>query len=250
MNLTWDYTTLAATYDDRADYDKELIKETIQYQGLIADDTVLDLGAGTGKLTKELVANGLKVIASEPNDAMRTIGTRNVPDQRCNWISSPAEKVEVPTSSVSSTWFGSSFNVINHELAFVEFRRYSKPGSWLTCLWNHRDLEDPIQKSIEEIFKKEIPGYSYGSRRQDPTEVILQSGLFGKVESFSGSFEVTMSKDAYVAAWKSHGTLLRQSKSQSHFETIIKMISDRLADLEFLTVPYSTKLWTATKSVN
>ena len=248
MKLNWDYTALAATYDDRADYDQGLIRKIVELHGVNSEDIVLDLGAGTGKLTKELIACGLNVIASEPNEAMRLKGMSNVQEHNCKWISSPAENVEIPANSIASTWFGSSFNVVDHTEAFSEFNRYSKPGSWLTCLWNHRDLEDPIQKSVEAIFMAEIPGYSYGSRRQDPTATILGSRMFDKVEKHSASFEVKMSKESFIAAWKSHGTLQRQSKNQNHFNEIISKINDLLSDQENLASPYTTRLWTAVRT--
>jgi ubiquinone/menaquinone biosynthesis C-methylase UbiE len=245
MKLQWDYTALAKSYDDRANYDSELIRQVINLHETESEDVILDLGAGTGKLTRELINSGLRVIASEPNDAMREIGIQNIKSEKCIWISSQAENVDVKSKSISSTWFGSSFNVIRYKEAFNEFARYSKPSGWLTCLWNHRDLSDSIQSSVEEIFLKEIPSYSYGIRRQDPTERILESGLFGSVEKFSSNFEVTMKKSAYVEAWKSHGTLLRQARDVEHFLYIIRQIDMRLGEIENLTIPYTTRLWTA-----
>ena len=123
MKLNWDYTALAATYDDRADYDQGLIRKIVELHGVNSEDIVLDLGAGTGKLTKELIACGLNVIASEPNEAMRLKGMSNVQEHNCKWISSPAENVEIPANSIASTWFGSSFNVVDHTEAFSVFNR-------------------------------------------------------------------------------------------------------------------------------
>ena len=245
MELQWDYTSLAATYDERADYDSKLIREVVRLHETDVKDLILDLGAGTGKLTKELIKCGLKVLASEPNNAMRSIGIQNIASERCTWISSAAEEVDVGNNSISSTWFGSSFNVINHKDAFSEFSRYSKPFSWLTCLWNHRDLNDPIQRRVEEIFRDEIPNYNYGTRRQDPSETILSSGLFKKIEHFSSTFEIEMNKTSFIEAWKSHGTLLRQSRDANHFSRIIQRIDYQLAGVDKLVIPYTTRLWTA-----
>jgi len=245
MRLHWDYTNLAATYDARADYDSKLIKNIVKLHRVNSEDEILDLGAGTGKLTKELIACGLKVIASEPNEAMRSKGKENVTSTRCRWISSAAESVDVPKNSIASAWFGSSFNVVDHNVTLNEFRRYSRLDGWLTCLWNHRDLEDPVQKSVESIFMEEIPSYSYGSRRQDPTELLMQSRLFRNVEKYSSNFQVTMDRNSYIDAWKSHGTLLRQSRDGAHFDYIIQKIEKLLSEYEKLTIPYTTRLWTA-----
>jgi len=245
MKIEWDYTSLAKTYDDRADYDSKLISEVVQLHESNSEDIILDLGAGTGKLTKELIKCGLKVLASEPNNAMRAIGVQNIASERCTWIASAAEEVDVSNNLIASTWFGSSFNVINHKEAFIEFSRYSKSSGWLTCLWNHRDLKDPIQRSVEVIFRDEIPNYDYGTRRQDPSETILSSGLFKRVEHFSSTFEVKIKKSSFVEAWKSHGTLLRQSRDSNHFLRIIERVDLLLAGVDQVVIPYTTRLWTA-----
>ena len=47
-----------------------------------------------------------------------------------------------------------------------------KPRGWFACMWNHRELENPIQSKIESIIKERVSGYGYGTRREDQTEVI------------------------------------------------------------------------------
>ena len=67
-------------------------------------------------------------------------------------------------------------------------------------------------------------GYDYGSRREDQTNVINQSGLFLKVDFIEGLVVHDMPSDDFMEGWKSHGTLHRQSKKK--FEEIIGEISD------------------------
>ena len=245
MKLNWDYTELASTYDDRADYDSSLIAKVYSFHKLGSNPTILDMGAGTGKLTKELVKQECQVIASEPNEAMREIGKKNITNPNCRWIASSGESINVSENSIDSIWFGSSFNVIDHNFLKKELQRILKPASWLTCLWNHRDLEDSVQKSVEEIIKREIPKYNYGSRRQDPTSEINDMELFQEVTNYEGRFEVTFSKTSYIEAWKSHATLQRQCRDQKHFLELIRKIEENLNDYPELVVPYVTRLWTA-----
>ena len=72
--VTWDYTEHASHYDKRADYSCDAIKNLLKEIGCAPSRPVADIGAGTGKLTKELLKHGLTVCSVEPNDAMRTIG--------------------------------------------------------------------------------------------------------------------------------------------------------------------------------
>ena len=48
-------------------------------------------------------------------------------------------------------------------------------------MWNHRNLDDEFQQKIENVIKTNIDGYNYGSRREDQTEIINRSKLFGEV---------------------------------------------------------------------
>ena len=71
MKTEWDYSERAKTYDKRADYNKDAIKYLFDQIQLFPEQRVADIGAGTGKLTKFLLENGLNVDAIEPNNNMR-----------------------------------------------------------------------------------------------------------------------------------------------------------------------------------
>ena len=143
--------------------------------------------------------------------------------------------------------FGSSFNVCDRQQALAESSRILKPGGWFACMWNHRDLEDPLQQSIENVIKKNIPDYSYGTRREDQTEVIEQSGLFGPVKFVSGRVEHHLDAESFIEGWKSHGTVYRQSPEV--FEKIIAEIRQVVEQLhqDTIMVPYTTRIWMAQK---
>ena len=74
VKVTWDYSEHASHYDKRADYSSEAIGELLRATGCTPTTPVAEVGAGTGKLTKELLKHGLTVRSVEPNDAMRAIG--------------------------------------------------------------------------------------------------------------------------------------------------------------------------------
>src|ERR1022692_781732 len=176
--VSWDYTEHASYYDKRADYSSDAIKNLLEAIGYAPSRPVADIGAGTGKLTKELLKHGLTVKSVEPNDAMRAIGIQNTKGQSVTWSVGTGEATGLPTSSVYSVFFGSSFNVVNQSQALLEVTRILVPNGWFGCMWNHRDLNDQIQQKIESIIKSFIPAYSYGLRREDPTNTINATGYF------------------------------------------------------------------------
>jgi ubiquinone/menaquinone biosynthesis C-methylase UbiE len=246
--VSWDYTEHASHYDKRADYSCDAIKNLLKAIGCDPSRLVADIGAGTGKLTKELLKHGLTVSSIEPNDAMRTIGIQNTKGKSVTWSVGTGEATGLPTSSVYAVFFGSSFNVVDQSLALSETSRILVPKGWFACMWNHRDLDDPIQQRIESIIKSSIPTYSYGSRREDPTHVINTSGHFAATKSIEGSFVSKMPKSDVIVAWKSHATLKRQAGNEAAFNSIIKQIASYLEKLpEIIDVPYTTRIHFAQK---
>ena len=244
--VDWDYTEHASHYDKRADYSHDAITEVLAAMGCTAPAAVADIGAGTGKLTKELLKHGLTVSSVEPNDAMREIGIRNTRGQSVSWSSATGEATGLLASSFYAAFFGSSFNVVDQMNTLREVKRILVPRGWFACMWNHRDLNDPVQRHIESIITSFIPAYSYGLRRTDPTDVINASGYFSPVKSIERSFDCAMLRSDIVAAWRSHATLRRQAHDDAMFTRIIAQISSYLADLpEEITVPYATRIYFA-----
>ena len=240
MKTNWDYSERAHTYDNRADYGFKAISNLLNKINCLPTKVVADIGAGTGKLTKHIIKTGVKVKAVEPNNNMSSYGKKNILSDKVDWIKGTGEKTNLSDNSVHAVLFGSSFNVVDQMLALQETKRILKKGGFFACMWNHRDTDNPIQKKIENIIKLNIPNYSYGLRREDPSKIINKSGFFGKVSKINESFEVEMKRETIIKAWKSHDTLYRQSGNK--FDKIINEISEVIQNDSYM-VPYSTNIW-------
>ena len=174
------------------------------------------------------------------NGIRRTAQFKNV-----QWFEGVGEHTNQPADHFDLVTFGSSFSVTNQQEALQEAHRILKSGGHFACLWNHRDLSDHIQQSIEKIIKTYVKDYDYGSRRADQTPIIQQSGLFDDIQQFSGRVVHSIAVNDVVEAWRSHGTLFRQAGDK--FEPIISEIENMLNALntEFIEVPYETHGWIA-----
>ncbi len=246
MKTQWEYTDLADAYLKRPDYSDEAIQAMLNHSGLDDSAHVCDVGAGVAHLTIKLAEQGFQVDAVEPNDAMRSNGIRRTERfANINWFEGTGEETGRPDNGYHLVTFGSSFNVCDRSKALLETRRILKPRGWFACMWNHRDLKDPIQKSIEGIIASQIDGYDYGSRREDQTEVIDQSGLFGEVFKIEGAVSHRQTIADCVEAWRSHATLQRQAGD--HFGRIVDEIEKMLLGLDEpnIIIPYTTRLWMA-----
>lgn len=246
MKTEWDYTTLADAYLKRPDYADAAIDAMLSIAGAEKGDKFCDVGAGVAHLTMMLAARGLDVVAVEPNDAMRANGIKRTSDlANVSWHEGTGEVTGQTSNTFDMVTFGSSFNVCDRQLALKETARILKPKGWFSCMWNHRDLEDPIQARIEAIIKERVPSYGYGTRREDQTAVLEASALFGAIVHLDARIIHEQSIEECLEAWRSHATLERQAGSTFH--EVIGAIDHYLKSLETasIQIPYSTNIWVA-----
>ena len=246
MKTEWDYTDLAEAYLKRPDYADAAIDKMLNMAGIEEGDKVCDVGAGAAHLTMKLAEKGLIICAVEPNDAMRANGIKRTQKYtNVMWYEGVGENTGMESSKFDLVTFGSSFNVCDRQLALIETKRILKPHGWFACMWNHRDLNDPIQKRIEDILVSEIDHYSYGTRREDQTEVIDKSGLFEDVIKIEGNVSHTILTEDFIEGWKSHGTVARQAKDKfDHINQKIRQAVEKDCG-EYIEVPYTTRIWMA-----
>ncbi len=246
MKTEWDYTELAEAYLKRPDYAQSAIDKMFEVSRVKKGDQVCDVGAGAAHLTLKLAEYGLDICAVEPNDAMRANGIqRTIQYKNVKWFEGVGEHTGMESNKFNLVTFGSSFSVCNRQEALEETSRILKDGGWFACMWNHRDLDDPLQKEIEAIIKNEITDYSYGTRREDQTEVINQSELFGEVVYVEGTVLHEILAEDFIEGWKSHGTVQRQAKDKFDMinEKIRKVVEAK--GEKYIKVPYTTRVWMA-----
>jgi ubiquinone/menaquinone biosynthesis C-methylase UbiE len=142
--------------------------------------TVLELGAGTGKLTRELVALGHDVHASDPDPDMLGILRRHLPDVPTSECA--AEEIPLPDRSIDVVVAGQAFHWFDHERALREIARVLRPGGALAVAWNNRDAKIPWVRKLwallgdQPTVKAEVDG---------SVDAIVTSPLFGFVDEHS-----------------------------------------------------------------
>lgn len=242
--LDWDYTKLAETYTQRPPYAPRAV-DRIVAAAERAEPRVADIGAGNAHLTVELLARGCVVDAVEPNEAMRTIGIERTTGQQVTWHVGIGEDTGLESGAYDVVTFGSSFATTDRPQALRETARILRPAGWFACVWNHRDLDDPLQKDIEGIIRARIPDYGYGTRREDQAPVINDSGLFEPPLVLREPILHRVAVSDWLAAWRSHGIL--ESQAGKDFDSILADIDRHVMALRVdeLDVPYVTVGWMA-----
>lgn len=114
---------------------------------------VLDLAAGTGKLTAALVAAGVPTTAVEPDGAMRAELRRAYPDVPAH--EGTAERIPLAAGSVDAVLVGQAFHWFDPELALPEIARVLRPGGVVAGLWNQGDRDVDWIKGLDEVTRGE-----------------------------------------------------------------------------------------------
>ncbi|GAA3994490.1 class I SAM-dependent methyltransferase [Allokutzneria multivorans] len=134
---------------------------------------VLDLGAGTGRLSEALLEEPVAVIAVEPDDAMR--------EQLLNRLSGlaalkgTAEDIPLPDDRVDAVLVGQAFHWFDPELALPEIARVLKPGGVLAALWNHDDDRVPWVAGLADITGTKV---RYTEHQHDRSELLPENDVF------------------------------------------------------------------------
>ena len=133
------FGSVAQTYDRaRASYPRAAVEWVLEHCGTGAGTRVLDLGAGTGRLSAVLLEMSVEVVAVEPDDAMRAL----IP-VGAQALSGTAEQVPLPNGSVDAVVVGQAWHWFDHEQALAQVRRVLRPGGVLGLLWNVFDDRVP-----------------------------------------------------------------------------------------------------------
>lgn len=162
---------------------------------------VVDLGAGTGKLTRLLTANDLEVVAVEPSAEMRErLAARLPANTRC--LAGRAEQIPLPDDCVDVVLVAQAWHWFNIELAVPEIARVLKPGGQLSLLWNIRDERVAWVAELSRILQVVVP-----SNLNSENPVI--GSPFGPIERCDVEWTATLDP----------ATLLDMVASRSYFIT-------------------------------
>lgn len=199
---------------------------------------VVDLGAGTGIFTRQLVAAGHDVIAVEPDPGMRAKLALRVPG-----VATPAgsaESVPLPDAGVDAVVAAQAYHWFDPAVAHPEIARLLAPGGVFAPVWNQRDNEVDWVARLTEIV---------GSEAVVPPE--LPGELFEPIRRADFRHEVPISPDGLVALIRSRSYYLTSAPDErDRLESAVRQLCATHPDLrgrDRFPMPYLTSAFRAVR---
>jgi ubiquinone/menaquinone biosynthesis C-methylase UbiE len=200
--------------------------------------SVLELGAGTGKLTEQLVALGHDVHATDPDPAMLEILKSRLPGVRA--AEAVAEEIPGPDNAYDVVVGAQCFHWFDLERAIPEIVRVLKPGGSLALVWNTRDERIPWVKRLGKII---------GTQEQqvDPTEALKQTlrFLYVETETFKNWQTVDRSSIQDLVRSRSNIAVLDDVARAEKLEELLAFYDEFGRGMDGMKLPYVTQCFRA-----
>jgi ubiquinone/menaquinone biosynthesis C-methylase UbiE len=199
---------------------------------------VLELGAGTGKLTRQLVDQGHAVFATEPDEAMLAVLRERVPEVSAKVAT--AEEIPANDRSVDVVVVAQAFHWFDHEAALAEIARVLKPGGHVALVWNSRDERIPWVRRMGDILGRQDLDTSSAQH-------LVHSGLFGFMEeaTFKHWQEVHRESILDMARSRSSFAVMSDDERERHLAEVLAFYDDYGRGMDGMQIPYVTRCYRA-----
>jgi SAM-dependent methyltransferase len=194
---------------------------------------VVDLGAGTGKLTCTLVALGHRVTAVEPLAAMREHLQTAAPAAAA--LEGSAEAIPVSDAGTDVVICAQAFHWFDHDAALPEIARVLRVGGRLALVWNMRDDREPWVAKLSEVIGSESIG------DDDSDALVRRSGLFGPLAQATFAFAQRLDRKTLRDLVLSRSyCAVRTPEEQEPILAAVDRIFDEHAAGDTIELPYVT----------
>ena len=234
---------------DRPDYPTDGVRLLVAALGIGSGSTVADVGAGTGKLTRALVATGATVIAVEPLAGMRDRIAVTAP--RAVPFDGTAEAMALRDGSIDAITVAQAFHWFDGPRALAEFHRVLRAGGGLGLIWNERDRGTPWVAAFDRIIDAvdpERPDHALGHWRTAFAETRLFTPLEHATVPYAQTHALPDGLVDRIATVSSVAALdpVRRDRVFDQVRTLERTHPDLVGRAE-VVLPYRTHLYWCTR---
>ncbi len=236
-----DYAKYRPSYPDEA---LDIILEGLDNPSQLV---AADIGAGTGISSRLLAERGVRVLAIEPNAAMREAGE---PHLLVEFREGSAEATNLPDASVDLVTCFQAFHWFNPEPTLLEFHRILKPSGRLAVVWNDRDKEDELTQGYTRLVKIASNNHPAESRLVS-VDPLLESSLFPDVRRHTFTYRQELDLEGLIGRAMSVSYLPREGETQQQLISGLKELHNRHCNENgFVYMTYRTSVYLANPQPN
>jgi ubiquinone/menaquinone biosynthesis C-methylase UbiE len=224
----------------RPEYPDEAVAFMRERLRIAPGRTVLDLAAGTGKLTRALVPSGASLIGVEPVPGMREALRASLPGMSV--LDGTAEAIPIDDGSVDAVVVGQAFHWFDGDRAIPEIARVLRPGGGLAIVFNVRDEDDPMQAALSEIWEPhrgETPTHRTVSWR----EAFANQDVFTTLEHRAFRHEQLVDREHLVDRVVSVSFIAILEPSER--DRVAEQVRSMVPDGHVVSLPYRTDVFSA-----
>ena len=200
---------------------------------------ILDLGAGTGKLTRQIAGRGLEVVAVDPSAGMLAQLREVLPGVEAH--QGTAEQIPLPDGAVDAVLVAQAWHWVDVPAASREVARVLAAGGHLGLVWNKRDERVPWVAELGRITDFSVPTMDASAPLVGPP--------FGELEEFQTEWSVPMSPASLVDLVGSRSAVIIASEAErdARIERIRRLLASdpELRGRDTFELPYVTLCYRA-----
>jgi len=244
------FTAGVESYEQtRPSYPPAAIEKLVQVAGIHPGTKVLDLAAGTGKLTRLLAGLAdVEIVAVEPVEAMREALTVRCPSVAA--MNGTAEAIPQPSGSVDVVTVAQAFHWFDAAVALGEIHRVLRPGGTVVLLWNTRDRRVPWVAEWDALLAENTPSQPFAAYHEvDWPGIVAATGGFEPLRVWRTSWSDVMDVERLVgraASVSTVATLPDDARERLLNEVrALARTHPALAGQQEFGFPYVTSVWWA-----
>ncbi|HEX4220652.1 MAG TPA: class I SAM-dependent methyltransferase [Acidimicrobiales bacterium] len=224
----------------RPGYPEEALAMFARVFALGPGKRVIELGAGTGKFTRQLALSGVDILAVEPSRSMRSELARTVAAVKL--VDGSAEDIPAPDASADAVFVAQAFHWFDAGRALTEMARVLRPGGGLGLIWNERDETVEWVSTLSRAIEwPERAPYEMGT---DFRPVVAAHPAFEDVTRYRYRFHQILDHAGLMdrMASTSYITAMEPDQREAYLVPLAELVS-RLP--EPVDLPYVTSAYTA-----
>jgi trans-aconitate methyltransferase len=199
---------IAGQYDaTRQGYPDRIVRTLLTTAGLRSGSSVLEIGCGTGQLTRQLAERGLKIRAIDIGAAMVRTASQNVLDPDVSFAVSSFEAYE-PAESCDLIVSATGFHWVDPEVGWTKAAGLLQPSGWLALLVTGEAYTEPLRAAVHKLWVKFSPTGAEWLPSPPWAQTMRESGLFGAVVEASHTQALSLPAETVLGVETTRATYL------------------------------------------